>query len=167
MAPRGCTVCAHSQREQIDAEMVLQLNDSAIGREYGLSRDSVRRHRRNHLSPAVKAIATRRQTKGARKAVDRIYAYLERAEAVLDSEAEAGNTKRVLEALREARGQVELLAKLTGELDERPQIATVVNVATSPEWLTIRSVLADALRPYPEAARAVSLRLSGIKELTP
>ena len=41
----------------------------------------------------------------------------------------AGDLRTALAAIREARGNVELLAKLSGELDERP----VVNLDLSPE----------------------------------
>jgi hypothetical protein len=55
-----------------------------------------------------------------------------------------------LGAIREARGNLELLAKLLGELDERP-----VNVLLSPEWLNLRTVIVTALEPHPEARGAV------------
>ena len=62
-------------------------------------------------------------------------------------------------AIREARGNLELLGKLTGELRERgiqPAPQNTVNVlVTSPEWLKIRNVIARALQPFPEARAAV------------
>ena len=63
----------------------------------------------------------------------------------------AGDLRTVLGAIREARGNVELLAKLSGELDERP----VVNLLISPEWLELRAVIVGALEPHPEALHAV------------
>jgi hypothetical protein len=55
-----------------------------------------------------------------------------------------------LGAIREARGNVELLAKLLGELDERP----VVNVVLiDPE---VRDAIVRALAPYGEARLAVA-----------
>jgi hypothetical protein len=58
-----------------------------------------------------------------------------------------------LAAIRELRGLVELIARLTGELDDRP-VATV-NIVASAEWIEVRTALYEALRPYPEAAAAV------------
>lgn len=58
-------------------------------------------------------------------------------------------------ASREVRGCLELLGKLMGELDERPQI----NVLMGSEWLTVRGTVIDALAPWPEARTAVSMRL--------
>jgi hypothetical protein len=54
----------------------------------------------------------------------------ERALGILDKAEDAGDRRTALGAIREARGNLELLAKLLGELDERP-----VNVLLSPEWL--------------------------------
>jgi hypothetical protein len=75
----------------------------------------------------------------------------ERALAILDKAEEAGELRTALGAIREARGNLELLAKLLGELDERP----VVNLSVSPEWLELRAVIVTALEPHPEALRAV------------
>lgn len=50
------------------------------------------------------------------------------------------------------KGQVELLAKLMGQLDERPQ----VNVLVAPQWLEVREALLTALLPYPEVRVAVA-----------
>jgi hypothetical protein len=58
----------------------------------------------------------------------------------------------VLRTAAQLKGQTELLAKLLGELDERPQ----VNVLVMPEWLTLRTRLLAALLPYPEARLALS-----------
>jgi len=58
----------------------------------------------------------------------------------------------------EARQDLELLAKLLGELDERPQF----NLHISPEWLELRAVILGALEPHPDAARAVLGAIEGV-----
>ena len=60
-------------------------------------------------------------------------------------------------AIREARGNLKLLAKLLGELDERP----VVNLNVFPEWLELRAVIVGALEPHPDARGAVLRNLGG------
>jgi hypothetical protein len=72
--------------------------------------------------------------------------------------AEASEQHRTaLSAIREARSNLELLAKLLGELDERP----AVNVVLSPEWLELRAVVVGALEPHPDARGAVLRALGG------
>jgi len=80
-----------------------------------------------------------------------------RALAILDRAEEAGELKTALSAIREARGNLELLAKLLGELDERP----VVNLNVSPEWLELRTVIVGALEPHPDARESVLRAIEG------
>jgi len=61
----------------------------------------------------------------------------------------------VLKTAQQLTGQTQLLAKLLGQLDERPQ----VNVLMAPEWLQVRAALLMALAPHPEARRAVAAAL--------
>ena len=74
-----------------------------------------------------------------------------RAYAILDAAEETGELRTALAAIREARGNLELLAKLLGELDERP----VINLITSPEWIELRAVIVTALEPHPGARESV------------
>jgi hypothetical protein len=62
-------------------------------------------------------------------------------------------------AIREARGNLELLAELAGELDRRAQL----NITVSAEWLTIRSALLEVLGAYPDARIAVAERLVALE----
>ncbi len=65
----------------------------------------------------------------------------------------------VLKTAQQLTGQTQLLAKLLGQLDERPQ----VNVLMAPEWLQVRSALLTALAPYAEARQAVAAALVSIE----
>jgi DNA polymerase/3'-5' exonuclease PolX len=80
-----------------------------------------------------------------------------RALTILDKAETAGDLRTALGAIREARGNLELLAKLLGELDERP----VVNLNVSPEWLELRAVIVGALEPHSEALSTVVGALEG------
>lgn len=154
-----CTVCNHEQRADIDAALAGGTSDAEIGRRFGPSKDAVRRHRLAHLSAALKAVQQDRETAGAARAVDRIEDLYGKASRVLDAAEAEGKASLSLAAIKELRGLVELLAKLTGELDERPTVQ-VLNVAASPEWDALRGVVLGALRAYPEAGRAVALALT-------
>ncbi len=65
----------------------------------------------------------------------------------------------VLKTAQQLTGQTQLLAKLLGQLDERPQ----VNVLMAPEWLQVRAALLTALAPYAEARQAVAAALVSIE----
>ena len=158
MSESRCKVCAHPERPQIDAAIASGMNNSAAATQWGLSRDSVRRHRDAHLSLALAAVASQRETAGATKAVDRAEVLYTKAQAILDAAQEEGKAGLSLAALRELRGIVELLARLTGELDERPTVQ-VLNVTGSPEWAQVRNVLLGALAGFPEAHGSVAAAL--------
>jgi hypothetical protein len=70
---------------------------------------------------------------------------------ILERAEKSGDLRTALAAISQARGNLELLGKLAGELDERP----VVNLNISPEWLELRTVIVGALEPHPTAHRAV------------
>jgi hypothetical protein len=82
-----------------------------------------------------------------------------RALAILDTAEQEGDLKVALRGTREARGNLELLSKLLGELDERPQL----NVLLAPECLQVRAAILAALAPYTEARAAVTGSLARLE----
>jgi len=58
----------------------------------------------------------------------------------------------------EARRDLELLAKLLGELSEAP----IVNLHVHPEWVQLRTVIVQALEPHPQARRDVLSAIEGV-----
>jgi hypothetical protein len=79
---------------------------------------------------------------------------------ILQRAGKAGDLRTALAAISQARGNLELLGKLAGELDERP----VVNVLVSAEWVMIRTTMLEVLAPYPEARAAVADSLMELEE---
>ena len=79
--------------------------------------------------------------------------------SVLFAEARHADPRELaLKAVAQLRPLVELLAKLVGELDDRPQ----VNLRIAPEWIAARAALLEALAPYPEARAAAAERLAAL-----
>ena len=149
--PRSCATCEHPEREAIDHALVGGASNRATASLYGVSESAVRRHRANHL-PAKLVMAEKASE--IVEADNLLGQVRDLQQSTLDILAEAERSKQyrtALSAIREARGNLELLAKLLGELDERP----VVNLHISPEWLELRAVIVGALEPYSEARGAV------------
>ena len=164
MSEPRCTVCRHPDRPEIDRQLAGGMSNLGVAEKWALSKDSVRRHRATHLSAALKAVHTKRETAGATKAVDRAESLYAKASKILEAAEEGGQGQLALAAIKELRATVELLAKLSGELDERPQI-NVLNVAASPEWLATQSAMLAALAPFPEARLAVAGALEDMGEV--
>ena len=157
--PRTCTVCTHEGRRAIDRALVLQVPFRNIAQQFDLSPDAVYRHGREHL-PALLAKA---QDAEDAAAADDLLAQLRDLPAttlaLLTTAEQAGKLGTAIMAVREARGNLELLAKLTQQLDTRPTL----NLLVAPEWLTVRAVLLDALVAYPDARAAVAGRLASLE----
>jgi hypothetical protein len=77
---------------------------------------------------------------------------------ILERAEKAGDLRTALAAISQARGNLELMGKLAGKLDERP----VVNLHVSPEWLELRAVIIGALEPHPAAHRGVLRALESV-----
>lgn len=152
--PRGqpCTVCIHPDLVTIDARLAAPGSVRAVAREYGVTQTSIRRHKSAHLSDALVTLAAA-VTQEARQAVpsvlDRLHALTDRAEEFLATAQKAGNAHQGLSAIREARGTLELIARITRELDERA--VTVLNVMASPDWIRVRTAYLSVLSRNPEA----------------
>ena len=155
--PRTCTVCTHPEREAIDQALIDGESTGKIsGRYRTIDERALRRHRSNHLPATLSKAHEAEEVARADNLLGRVEDLQARTLAILEAAEETGELRTALGAIREARGNLELLAKLLGELDERP-----VNVLISPEWLELRAVIVTALEPHPEARGAVLGALEG------
>jgi hypothetical protein len=111
----------------------------------------VQRHEENHLPATLTKAKEAREASRADDLLASVRGLQGRALSILGKAEEAGELRTALSAIREARGNLELLAKLLGELDERP----VLNLNVSPEWLELRTIIVGALDAHPDARGAV------------
>jgi hypothetical protein len=156
--PRKCAVCSHVDKEIIDEALVRGVAFPALFAKYRVSKDSLSRHKANHLPATLaKAHEAGEVARGDDLLAD-VRDLQARAYSILDKAEGTGDLRTALGAIREARGNLELLAKLLGELDERP----VVNLTVSPEWMELRAMIVWALQPHPEALGAVVGALKGV-----
>jgi len=154
--PRTCTVCSHPEREAIDRALVEgQSSGKLAGRYRTLDERAIRRHRSNHLPTTLARAREAEEVSRADDLLDQVRGLQDRVLTILGKAENSGELRTALGAIREARRNLELLAKLLGELDERPQ----VNILVSPEWIAVRAAVLEALTPHPEARAAVAGRL--------
>ena len=155
--PRSCTICEHPEREAIDRALVGDASNRSVASLYDVSEAAVRRHKANHLPAKLLMAEQAAEVAEADNLLDQVR---DLQQSTLDILAEAERSKQyrtALSAIREARGNLELLAKLLGELDDRP----TVNVLISPEWLELRAAIGWALEPYTDARGAVLRAIEG------
>jgi hypothetical protein len=79
-----------------------------------------------------------------------------KAISLLTKAEAAGDYRTALAGIREARGCIETLMEVEGELDRR----NVVTITVHPEWLALRTIILAALAPFPEARQQVAACLT-------
>lgn len=168
-----CTVCAHRDRPQIDLALASGIAKRIVATRFGISPDAAWRHARDHLTPELKAALALRlvRKQGDTRAVlleegastaealrairGPLFGMFLSAVDVSDNRAAAALAGRLHEGLA-------ITAKIAGEL--LPAAGTTIqNIVLSPDYIRLRGDLLAALRPFPEAARAVAavLRTAG------
>jgi len=159
--PQACTVCAHAERRAIDRELVAgHLVNRRIATQRTLSEAAVRRHAANHLPATLVAAAEAEDVRHALDVLAQLKAINGASLAILSEARHQRDPDTALKAIDRIQRQIELQAKLLGELDDRPQI----NVLVMPEWVTVRGALLEALLPFPEARAAAAQRLVALEQ---
>lgn len=174
--PRRCTVCLHPKRTEVDKALVANRTFRSIADDTGLSEAALKRHAKSHLptwlakaNAPVDPVANEqrlveyhqeREAQDTREAIDAM-AQLKAINAacleVLRKAREAEDHSILLRAVDRIAKQIELQARLLGEIQD----GQTVNVAVLPEWHGIRQRILDALRSFPEARFAVAHALNG------
>ncbi len=153
--PRSCSICLHPEREEINAALLSETPLRDMARRYATSKDALARHR-EHLPVHLVKAQDAAEVAQADNLLEQVKSLQARALTILDKAEASGDLRTALSAIREARGNLELLAKLLGELQQEG----TVNVLVAPEWLSLRAVVVEALAPYPQAREAVLGALS-------
>jgi transposase-like protein len=136
---RPCTVCQHPDRGLIDAELVDGLLSAGdIARRFGLTHDSVNRHRLAHLPERLVKAAEVAETADARSLLDRLLDLSRETSDILREARTSGDHEVALKAIARAEKQLELQARLLHALEPRPhmliqQVFAQINTSLTPE----------------------------------
>jgi hypothetical protein len=155
--PRPCTICSHPQRDAIERALLEHQPFRRVAVQFGVTLSSLLRHHDAHLPAALVEASRIGEITRADDLVDRLIGLARETQAVLERAKAAGDDKLALAAIATAGRQLELQAKLLGQLQE----TATVNVVLSAEWLSIQGTIIAALDPFPEARLAVAAALEG------
>ncbi|HKX17058.1 MAG TPA: hypothetical protein VJT33_03490 [bacterium] len=128
-----------------------------IAKQYGTSLGALHRHKA-HVPATIAKAHEAREVARADNLLDQVRELTDEAREIL-RRVRAKDPRTALGAIREIRGNMDLLARLLGELHD--QAAVTVNVLATPEWTAVQTRIARALAPYPEARAAVADALAG------
>jgi hypothetical protein len=156
---RPCTVCTHLDRDEIDVELTGTAPVAQVAKKHGVTRDSLARHKAAHLTPALVRLAQQRRTDASAVSVaERLEELALQASRLLATAERKSSLVAAAQLLGQARQILETIGRISGELNDRPQV-NVLNVVSSPDWQQLRATILAALDPYPEAGRAVAIAL--------
>lgn len=122
--PRTCTVCSHAQRSEIDQALATGSGTLRnIAKQFGPSAAALLRHKRDHLPAHVAKAAEAKEVASASDLLAQMDALQAKTLAILEA---AKDPRTALAAVQQARGNLQLLAELTGRLATQPIVQVAV-----------------------------------------
>jgi hypothetical protein len=155
--PRVCSVCSHDEAHAVNVALVQRDPYRNISERYGLSPASLSRHAQEHIPKLLTRAKAAAEVADADDLLSAVKGLKSRVEAALSKVEAAEEYDSFWRGARELRGCLELMGRITKELDERPTI----NLTLSPEWMELRGVIVGALGAHPEARGSVLRALEG------
>lgn len=165
--PSQCSICGSKDRFGIEEALVTGRSLRSIEREFAVSRSAISRHQhdghigrtlRKAVSSPVCPPAKREEIVAIAQASELVKwtrGLLGKSLRILDSAEGGGDLRTACAAVREARGNVELLAKLTGELSNASQLVQNNNGISPEEYRKTIGLIIRALEPFTDARAAV------------
>jgi len=148
---RHCNVCDHPSKDSINTRLINGVPDTVIAKEFGVSRDSVRRHRETHLPQLMLMGDKIREITNADVLLLRSEELYNKAWELLRKAESTGDIKTAMSGIGQASRVIELLARLLGEIKD----TKVVNVMAHPDTKELLQIVVEALSGYPEAKQSV------------
>ena len=151
--PRTCTVCAHEDAVLINEALVLhKISNRSIAKQYGVDHNAVQRHR-EHIPRLLVKAAEAEEIAQADDLVHEIKTMVTRVRAFIDKAEAADDGPEFRAHAAEWRKQVELLAKIAGELQQEG--TTKKTTSSSRRW----SHRPSSRRSRPTLRRATPCRM--------
>lgn len=148
---RICTVCSHKDVDEINRLLLCSDSYRDIARQFGLSKDALARHKDGHIPEVLSKSKDLKEIVDADSLFSRVEEEAGFVREMRDAAKAEGDIELALKAVDRALKCIELYAKVNGLIQDQP----TVNILVLPEWLALKDRIVAALRPYPEALKAV------------
>jgi len=147
-------VCNHEAADEIDRRVRIETNIEQIANDYSISAQSLRRHvRANHHIRDVTTIPTTAELATSGDILREIAEHHKEAIRLKGLAESEGDLKTALLGIDKALKCLDLVAKIQGQIQTHPTVN--VGVIMNTEWVELRTVIVNALEPYPMARSAV------------
>jgi hypothetical protein len=121
---RKCSICNHDRRQEVEYRLLRGESHRAVAQQFNVPRGAVARHLK-HVSAALTQARQLREIEGGKSILIQLRDLKLQAEQLKVRSDRAGDYRTALAALREKTRLVELEARLTGDLNERPETKIV------------------------------------------
>ena len=115
---RRCSVCDHEDLAEINSALAANEPLRTIADRWSVSKTDLMRHRNQHLPVSAVMSEQAEEITRPNDLLDQICDLQEHTQAILERATETGELNVALQAISEAKDNMELLAKLLDESDE-------------------------------------------------
>ena len=158
--PKPCRFCNHADRQSLEKGILQQtITQQGVADILGVNRSSVSRHMRDHVQKAVaEAISQDKELEDGLNVTRQLIEINQAAREILSEARAKGDNYMALAAIARVEKQLELQAKLLGD------IATGINIQIiqSPQFVEFKTLILDILNDYPDVKTQVVDSLRGI-----
>ena len=111
-----CSVCQHVSRDAIESSLIHGEPMRDVAGRYSISKSALHRHKNSHLPKTLARAQEAEEIVRAATLLEEMEVLMEHGREILTEARAAGEHRTALSAMREIRGCLELLGKVTGEI---------------------------------------------------
>ena len=115
--PRSCPICDHEDLDEINAALASNERIRTVAERWSVRKTALMRHRNEHLPFSAIEAKEAEEDAPAEDLLDQLRDLQESALATLEEAEEAKELNAALRAIREAKGNLELMTQPLDELD--------------------------------------------------
>ena len=158
--PQTCTICRHERREEIDRALVDGESFRNIAKRTGTSTTALHRHKTQHIPKSLALAKETAEEVQAGTLFDRLQYVGRVTQEILREARGAKNHIIALQAIGRIERQLELEARLFGEMDDTAKIALGVQAAQA--WPDVSSLTEEQLFAEQRIWRETRERLEAV-----
>ena len=152
-----CSICKREDVEKINRDLFSGCyTQQQVAEKYHVTPATLCRHKAHTKTQLIQAGEA--EPSDQLTAIQRVNELDDRAEQLYRACLKKGDNLNAIRALKEMRELVSLAARLNGELNQN---VIHNHLHINPEWAVLRSVILQAIEPYPEARIAILDALRG------
>jgi hypothetical protein len=151
-----CSVCTHKDCDKINEAILAGVSNRTIAAQYRLSSTAVQRHKTKHIPKHLSQAKTAVEEVRAESLLQYTRSLLKQVEEITTDAKTKKDYRTALMGIGRIKDIVELLMKVTGELDQKTEVNVNINI----EFNRIQQAIFSELEPYPE----VRMRIANLLE---